>query len=54
MLTLLTRQIHVSLKTGIDLINITDQVDRLVAESAIKAGSANLHGDRINRVNYDH
>ena len=42
MLTLFTSQIRVSLKTGIDMINITDKIERLVAESKIQNGTANL------------
>lgn len=42
MLTLFTSQIHVNLKTGIDMINITDKIERLVADSKIQNGTATL------------
>jgi secondary thiamine-phosphate synthase enzyme len=42
MLTLFTSQIRVSLKTGIDMINISDHINRLVGESKIQNGTANL------------
>ena len=41
-LSLYTSQIRVSLKTGIDMINITDKIERLVTDSTIENGTANL------------
>lgn len=42
MISLYTSQIRVSLKTGIDMTNITDKIERLVGESKIQNGTATL------------
>ena len=42
MISLYASQLRVSLKTGIDMINITDNIDSLVTESKIQNGTAAL------------
>jgi len=42
MISLYASQLRVSLKTGIDMINITDNIDSLVTESKIQTGTAAL------------
>ena len=42
MISLYTSQIRVNLKTGIDIINITNKIQRVVDESKIQTGTAHL------------
>ncbi|MDZ7831410.1 MAG: secondary thiamine-phosphate synthase enzyme YjbQ [Desulfobacterales bacterium] len=41
MLSLFTGQIRVELKTGIDIVDISDKITRLIRESGIDTGSVN-------------